>query len=75
MQDKIEKAMILFNQYQDLRDLTDEEANNLCDLTYLFFANLIDDTQSDLYGAMIRAVFNMGYESGQKTGGANAESE
>ena len=75
MQHKIEKAFALFNTYEGLHELTEEEVNKLSDLTYLFFANLIESDAADLYGALVRAIFNMGYEAGQKAGVSHAETE
>lgn len=66
----IEESAALLSHYDTLHDLTEEEAEKLSDLTYLFFASLYPtEAGAALLAAMTRAIFNFGYECGRKSQG------
>ncbi len=63
-----EKLEAIFLHYVNYRKLTEEEFSQLSDLIYIPFAVLdLDLKDTEIPARMVQAIFNLGYECGQKS--------
>ena len=62
----IDKMYETLTHYEGMHELTEEEQKTVAVMSMMFYPADKDNVERSMYVVMVRALFNCGYEAGQK---------